>query len=271
MAYRRVNIQDPNNPNLVYQTKTMKCDQTGNTFQKEITVPNAIPLKRALADGVFVEPYSLENFQKLNNMNNMNGNNGDYLPFAVLPSETDKGNRTMVREETGQNIPNVLQYRITLDNTTANPVEMVIFDGAGLVFEKLKLSAPPVGLVVGGTFGTNTLAQLKTNAGLIPADLHRIWIQNTTSAGAVSTVFFDSGFLSESRANLAGQSLFDSEIPLQTMLRPGDYQTNIRVSDGFRMLIDPLAALHLEIPAGQKVSISLDISAAALSYGMVKQ
>lgn len=206
------------------------------------------------------------------NENEMNGKNG-YYPYGVVPVEGAGGDRVLARTETYSKKGNLQQFQVTLTNANGAPVEMVIFDGMTLVSNKLKLNplpAPP-NFVVGGTWGTDTLTILSEIGGKMPVDLHSIWVQNLNAAGAASTVFFDQGFLKESYAGIANNSLIDEPLPFQTMFRPTDFQENIRVFDGFRYQVNPLAALHLNIPDGETVNITLNISAIGAAYEMIKQ
>lgn len=266
-TYRRIYQVVPGT-DLVKPTTVARCYKTGNLMQGvRVENPQYVAKNTAINQGYPVVSADGKSFVNQNNSTNMNG-----MPFAVLPTETAQGGRTVAREETFSRKPNILQWNLTLSNGTANAVELVVFDGLTTLFQYFKLSAiPGAPFVVGGTWGTNTLATLKNFGQMLAVDLHSIWIQNTKAAdGTESTGFYSDGYLRESYGDLANNAPFDSLLPLQTLLRPDDFIRNIRVFDGFRYQINPLAGLHILLPAGEKINMTLNVSAAALSYGMIK-
>ena len=260
--YRRALQCIPGSDNCVQLPYAV--DEQGNVMFAKITDAREIPVRKAVADGgvLITENNEIQ-------MANLNGNG--LLPFATLPAETATGGRKVVREETASYVPNIKQFQLSLSNTDTNPVEMVVFDGMGLVANKLKLGSLPGTVTVGGTWGTSTLAFLKSIGQSMPTDLHQVWMQNLTLAGAKSTAFFDTGYIREAYADIAGNSLFDEPLPAQTLLTDESYQENIRIFRGFRYQVNPLAAVHLYIPAETTINITFNVSAIGTSYGMVKQ
>lgn len=245
------------------QTPYACTNDLSYTEQRPVTYSGKIPITYALRKGGIV----LDSSTQTNNIKMANSQ----LPFAVLQTESATGQGGTARVEAPSYLPNVKQLRVGLANTDTETAEVVLFDGMGFVAQKLKLdSVFPATIDVSGTWGADTVANLKTIGGLMPVDLHKIWMQNTTLLGAASTLFFDDGAILESYADIAGNSFYDEPLPVTTLLTDQSYQPNIRIFDGFRFLVNGLAALHLVIPAQTKVNIVLNISSVALASNMVK-
>lgn len=258
---------------VLYQVDDNYCVQApyksnsdlSKIYDQPITSTAFIPISEAIKKGGIVVSQN-----QLKQNKNLIMNNG-VLPYAVVPVETATGGTGVARIEAPSYLPNTKQLKVGLENTDTDPAEVVLFDGMGFVGQKLKLSSVfPATITVSGTWGTETVANLKTIGLAMPVDLHQIWMQNVTPLGAKTTVFFDDGTVNQSYADIAGNSFYDEPLPTTTLLTDQSYQENIRIFPGFRFLVNGLAALHLIIPASTKINIVLNISAVSLAPNMVK-
>ncbi len=244
-------------PSTVMQLPMVVDVKTGKTANVPITDQStSIPLQNA--QGCVI--------QNSNNMaKNMNG-----LPFAVAPAENVYGDPGVYRAEQPAINTDIVIWQISLNNTAGAAAEFVIFDGFGLVANKLGLSAIPGTVTVGGTFGTNTAAFFQTITRSKAVRLHQLWLQSATTGGVQNEQFFNTGFIKQSYGSLANNSVVDDLIPLVNQVHQDTYQTSIREIKDYRLLVDAQTALHILLPASTQVNIALYISAIEQTYDMNK-
>lgn len=202
--------------------------------------------------------------------NNFNKAMATNLPTGVLISENVYGAPQTARAETPAINTNIIIWQISLNNTAGAAAEFMIFDGFGLCAAKLGLSAIPGTVTVGGTFGTSTAANFKTITQSKSVRLHQLWMQSSTTAGVLNEAFFNTGFIRQSYASIANNSIVDDLIPTVNQVHQDTYQTSIREWKDFRVLIDACTGFHISLPASTAVNIALYISAVEQTYDMNK-
>lgn len=197
---------------------------------------------------------------------------GGALPFAVVQDENAYGRRGVARmERPARNAPVREQWTITISNGEATTEEFLIGDNTGLLAAALGIPAPKAGVTITGTFGANTYTFFSAISGKNPVDLHRLHLVGNTTAGAASTAFFTSGLLKVMDASIANNTNEANIIPLADLVLPDTYQTNIRVDNNFRFIMDGLSALYLQIPAAEAVTLTFrEVSAVNRVYAMEK-
>lgn len=249
-------IVQTTSPGFVKQLPYMKDTVTGQEIFKPITdASQMIPVQNA--------PGCV-----LKNGNSMASNNG--LPYAVMQAENVYGQPALARAETPAINTDLVIWQVSLNNTAGAAAEFTIFDGFGLVAAKLGLSAIPGTVTVGGTFGTNTVAYLKTITQSKAVRLHQLWMQSSTTAGVLNEQFFNTGFIRQSYGSIANNSAVDDLIPTVNQVHQDTYQTSIREWKNFRILIDACTAFHILLPASTAVNIAFYIDASEMTYDMNK-
>lgn len=236
-----------------------------------------------------VSKSNFQNFLSKNTviMTNYNNNNGG-APFAVQGAEDAYGNRGTYREEYASKKSYSKILKLVLENRDpANTHCVVVGDHHGLIGDKLGLTQLSHLVVAGGTYGPLSLALWKQIVGATPLDLHQlhlisesITVNNdgtpntnppvppTISGSTASDNFFTMGSLSQVEADIAMQSLHESEIPLQFQVGSGSFNTNIRSITEFRMQMFALNGLKINLPPLTRLTLSTYINAVGVVYGM---
>lgn len=250
-------IVQPTGQGYVKQLPYVKDTVTGQEIYKPLTdTSEMIPVQNAR--GCVVKNQN-QNFMASNNM-----------PYAVMQAENVYGTPTVARAETPAINTDLVIWQISLNNTAGAAAEFTIFDGFGLVAAKLGLSAIPGTVTVGGTFGANTAAYLKTITQSKAVRLHQLWMQSSTTAGVLNEQFFNTGFIRQSYGSIANNSAVDDLIPTVNQVHQDTYQTSIREWKNFRVLVDACTAFHILLPASTAVNIAFYIDASEMTYDMNK-
>jgi hypothetical protein len=190
------------------------------------------------------------------------------LPPAVGMQEDPQGQLSTYRAEKPavQGVRKILRFEI---NNTENTTETVVIgDYTGEVKRKLGVSAPKSGVLITGTYGSDTYTQIQTITGVLPMRLHGIQFQNKTSLGADSTGFFDSGRFGICFADPVGQTLINDEYPLSDLITQSTFQTYIREAKGFRFILGAPTAYAVTIPAGEKLLVTSTVQSVGLTVNM---
>lgn len=228
---------------------------------KPAPITNSQPIPESTAAGRGCPIYEPNNFS----MQNKNGN----YPLGVQNVETANGRAALARFETPGENSQRLQWTITISNGEATDEEFLIGDGTGLLATKLGIVAPKAGVTISGTYGAATYTTFKAITANQAVDLHGLHLVGATTAGVASDVVFNQGFLRMAEANIANNAAQDTEIPFRDLVGPDSFQTNIRVDDDWRMLMNPLSALHVKIPAGEALTVTFRVvRAVEKTFGM---
>ena len=194
------------------------------------------------------------------------------LPYAVLPDENAYGKRGVARLERGGADAAVRkQWTITISNGEATDEEFLIGDNHGLLAAALGIPAPKAGVTISGTWGASTYTNINQITGANPVDLHRLHLLGKTTAGVASDAFFSSGQLKVLYADIANNTQQSNIIPLADLVLQDSYNTNIRIDNNFRMVMDGFSAVYLYIPAAEAVTVTFrEVSAYNGAYPMSK-
>lgn len=264
------------------------CTQlpTGNhkTVEFPTTCKAPVPISEAVKHGckVFKKSKTMKNYNVQCNENELAylqqlRNNGSGInpsvPQAIKIGEDVSGNAKLSRLEEGSIHSGQADMEITvsLSNTTTTAIRNVVFDGHNYANIRNSYGVLPVGMVVDGTFGNITLAQLKQVTTINPFRLHGAHVTNTIiSTSAESTSFFTRNSLYLLRAKPDNTSIERKLVSFKKALRANQFRTNIQYIDTFRALIDGFAALEFNIEADNRIDFTFELSAWEGSYNMVK-
>lgn len=208
-------------------------------------------------------------------------------PYAVIPVETERGGRGTVRMETASLNPNRKMYTVTLQNTyTGDNYELVLGDGMGLVADGLKIPALSGVVVVGGSWGTNSLVNLQKIFDSSPIDIHELHLTSQTltmstngnpagggtpgviSGAAASELFFLQGAISVGECSLVNNSPNVDLIPLSFDITTESFRTDVRVRSDFRMQGNSRTGIVINLPAACALTVNFYINACETGYGM---
>lgn len=258
--YKRAHAEGQNG--IVYQLPIVMSD---DGEQKPAPITNTKPLSRqavARAGFPIIQP----------NKSNMISNNGNGLPYAVTTDENAYGGRGVFRHERPSRDAAIRkQWTITISNGEATTEEFLLGDHHGLLAAALSIPSPKAGVTITGTWGASTYANIKQITGPNPVDLHRLHLLGKTTAGAPSDAFFSSGSLKQLYADIANNTQQSNIIPLADLVLQDSFNTNIRIDNNFRMLMDAFSAVYLQIPAAEAVTLTFrEVSAYQGIYNMEK-
>lgn len=194
------------------------------------------------------------------------------LPYAVTSDESAYGKRGVFRHERPSKDAAVRkQWTITISNGEATTEEFLLGDHHGLLAAALSIPSPKAGVTITGTWGATTYANMKQITGANPVDLHRLHLLGKTTAGAASDAFFSSGSLKVLYADIANNTQQSNIIPLADLVLQDSFNTNIRIDNNFRMIMDGFSAVYLQIPAAEAVTLTFrEVSAYQGVYNMEK-
>jgi len=194
------------------------------------------------------------------------------LPYAVTSDESAYGKRGVFRHERPSKDAAVRkQWTITISNGEATTEEFLLGDHHGLLAAALSIPSPKAGVTITGTWGATTYANFKQLTGSNPVDLHRLHLLGKTTAGAASDAFFSSGSLKVLYADIANNTQQSNIIPLADLVLQDSFNTNIRIDNQFRMIMDGFSAVYLQIPAAEAVTLTFrEVSAYQGVYNMEK-
>lgn len=209
---------------------------------------------------------------------------------VIEKAETPSGGIVTFRPET----PSVLGaskwvYRLTLENTSEENLIVPIFDGLGYVARKLGIPTVSNAVVVNGSDGEISLAQLKLIAQQSGMDIHHIQFTGTelqggtvgSNAGAGTA---GTGYTTIESGKVFRQGSFaayfvehplttPSPLPLNLDLdvSQDSFRTDVvNTTDDFRFQGQMWTGLVAQIPARTGVTLSMTVSAVARVLGMDK-
>lgn len=185
---------------------------------------------------------------------------------AIAPdrvqAEMSGGGKTVVRAEVGSNyfgedLP-LSTWNITLNNTGATDQTAVIGDAMGLVALYEGIPALTAAVVVNGTFGENSLAQIKAIAQITPIDLHGIHVEASTST------YFAAGNIQTVIASLDNNGVTKKTLNLGMVTSDMTQTPTIRKVSKFRSGLYGNRAITCKVPAGQSVTLIFGVNGAGL-------
>lgn len=233
--------------------------------QKPAPITNPKPLSRqavARAGFPIINP----------KQSSMTSNNNNGLPYGVQTDENAYGSRGVFRHERPARDAAIRkQWTITISNGEATTEEFLLGDHHGLLAAALSIPSPKAGVTITGTWNSATYANIKQITGSNPVDLHRLHLLGKTTTGASSDAFFSSGSLKQLYADIANNTQQSNIIPLADLVLQDSFNTNIRIDNNFRMLMDAFSAVYLQIPAAEAVTLTFrEVSAYQGVYNMEK-
>lgn len=215
--------------------------------------------------------------QNKSSMNAMNQRGGVIAPGTVGLAEDAYGYVSDYRSERGDLRGSLKVINITVTNSEASggPDTVVIGDGNGILalaatYGGLNPGSLRAGVVISGQWGTSTNTIIKNLSTANPLDVHELQLQGYDTSGNPDSSFFVGGFMKLARAKWNGDSAEVTEIPLQFLTSPQDYNTYIRQTKDFRFTFDGMSAIVVNLPIGKQVQITMKLAAAADVYGMSK-
>lgn len=161
-------------------------------------------------------------------------------------------------------------FRVVLSNPTANAVETVLGDHNGTIADKKGLATLPAAVIVGGSWGTNTLAMLKQMTGttsVLASGLHITSETLTVDAnGAItgrtaSNSFFSAGQINEAIGSFTNQSLYENNIVLSDTTDSGTFSDGIRKlgTDEWEWFLNAMSGLPVQLPSLTAVTITFGV------------
>lgn len=258
--YKRAHQEAANG--TVYQLPLLIAD---DGEQRPAPITNAKPLSR---QAVARAGFPIINQTQATKMTSIN--NG--LPYAVQTDEDAYGQRGVFRQERPSKDAAVRkQWTITISNGEVTTEEFLVGDHHGLLAAALSIPSPKAGVTITGTWAASTYANIKQITGANPVDLHRLHLLGKTTAGVASDAFFSSGSLKVLYADIANNTQQSNIIPLADLVLQDSFNTNIRIDNNFRMLMDGFSAVYLQIPAAEAVTMTFrEVSAYQGVYNMEK-
>lgn len=237
-------------------TSMAKCAVTGNVAQcAPPKMANALPIS------------TVKNQNGGNHaiITNSNMQQQDNMAGTIKAAESQQGDVFAYRSEgLESNFPFAFRIvNLTLTNGGAAAVTVPIGDYLGFNADALALPALPGTLTITGTFGANTLANIKAMSGVTPLSIKGIRFQ----ASVVG--FFSSGFVKTSLAQVDGTTTL-TDLQAQTWPQASDFTPTIQNKMDLRYLLNPLSALLVNVPAGQNVTLTFNVGSYAAVYGMKK-
>lgn len=249
----------------VYQTtdgKTCTCTNlqqdvaTGALYRNPSQNGPAMTISQAAANQIPVYPANL-----------LTGRGGLDLAnsLTIRPAENVGGKLEMYRQENGGSLSGTLmQFTISLANGTGSAVLVPLGDANKCIELAQSWAAVPAGVTVGGTFGTNTLAQIKLITGHNPLRIHSMRVSASTQPVLAAS------YIKNWVSNAIGETTV-ADTNLSTWLSPNQYQNTLVENSDYRFILDGFAAIAVTVPAGGTLTITMNVAAVAQSYGMVKQ
>lgn len=184
----------------------------------------------------------------------------------IMQTESSNGSLGVSRNETPgvkSGLPSRV-WKISLDNTTEADHTALIGDPAGLVQRVLNIANLDAGVTVGGTFGTQTLSQIKDIVKTFPVDLHGLH----TSVDNQS--FYTNGEISYAKAQIDGTTVDKTPIDFSQLTSDMTNSPEIRRDTGFRGGLFGNSAMIILVPAGRTINMTFGLSAEGVAANMVK-
>jgi hypothetical protein len=171
--------------------------------------------------------------------------------------ETPQGQLAQVRAEVPAAMGEVLTWNIILDNLLgAAPVQGILGDGWDLIALQKGLPAFPATFVIGGTFGTATIAQVNKIVKVNNVRIHKFQGEANLSD------FWASSPFKIAETDLQG-SVTERVIDFNLNQDGTQFDTKFRLVPDFRFIFAGENGIFFEIPAGRKVSLTVKVQ----SYG----
>lgn len=229
---------------------------TGEILDMPVKNTKPIQASRVPAQCPIIKP------QQISTMQNSN-------VWGLVPQESTTGQKGVARMETPDLNGVRVQIRVGISNGELTDEIFALGDHHGLVADAFTIPTPKGGVTISGSWGANSYVNLKQITGANPMRFHGLHMICTTTAGAASTSFFDNGFLKAVRAPANGDSPQEITIPISDLVQPDSFQTNIRVVQDFRLLMDGFTALYCKIPTGIAVVFNFTyLRSVSESYAM---
>lgn len=176
---------------------------------------------------------------------------------SILPAENTGGEETKVRLESPKGgESNMKIIKVVLDGTALTAdANILIGDPDDLILNKgygeSEESALVKGLVIGGSFGANTLQQLKKYA------RYNLRFHGLTgiAGGASANTYFDNGVRTTALEANVLASVRDTPVEYSFFRKGDQYEPNVRNLAGFRFTLSPLSAILQNISPGDVVTL----------------
>lgn len=233
------------------------CDEQGNLYPARPSSSKPINVNQARPDGLVITPK--KSFPKMSKQQ---------FPAAVGLTETPTGRIQSARAEVPAMSGARRTLKVVLDNQDVAAQSVLIGDAAGLYDYKNGVGPKSANVIVGGTYGTDSLTLLQAVTQSSAFDLHGLHIQNSTTAGAESEAFFNSGVITQFLVQPDAQFIDEIELPLADAVTQSTFKANIRELKDHRFQLMHLTGYFLTIPAGEKVTLTWGINAVGTGQWM---
>lgn len=264
MAQKRyVRVMEPAGPGLVKQAPEVVDRQTGKTMPYAITDTNVYTEAQAKAAGFVCKS---NNSKQAISQPMMNNNQ----PYGVLPAEKVNGMPSVVRSEVPDPASGSNTITLTIQNGHTEIQELILGDGFGILAQVYNIQPKNVATIVGGTFQTETLTRYAAITSGSALRLHGVHLVNTTTGGAESTGFFDSGKMELLYGSPTNNSSVKNRFDLQQLVNSNSFKPNIRESKDFRFLLDGYAGVLFTVPAGEAITVTFNLQSFANGHLMNK-
>ena len=253
---------EPAGPGLVKQAPEVVDRQTGQTMPYAITDNNVYTEAQAKAAGFVCK----SNSKPAISPTMMNTNQ----PYGVLPAEKVNGMPAVVRSEVPDPTSGSNTITLTIQNGHTEIQELLLGDGFGILAQVYNIQPKNVATIIGGTFQTETLTRYAAISSGSALRLHGVHLVNTTTGGAESTGFFDSGKMELLYGSPTNNSSVKNRFDLQQLVNSNSFKPNIRESKEFRFLLDGYAGVLFTVPAGEAITVTFNLQSFANGHLMNK-
>lgn len=195
-----------------------------------------------------------------------NGNGGG--SNTIVAAESQSGELALVRREYQDGTVGApMTISIGFANTSGGTAYPIIGDGNTIAVASGRWAAlPGSGFTISGTYGTSTLAMLRTFSANSPIKITNIQL-NFSAIG-----FLSAGSVLAAETTLDG-SVNTKNLNLQTWLQPDNFQTLVTnipqpADNPFRMILDPFTSLIIGVPNSYTVTATLAVQSVSKAHDM---
>lgn len=218
----------------------------------------AIPVRSVLRQGCECVSNVSELVQQSNSaMNNYS------VDVPQIPTELTSGGVSVSLPQKASAYGSTLgQWTIGITNNSGAAQELVIGDFYGLIGDYKGVGVLPPTVVIDGTFGSDTLAQMKVITGDTPAYLIGLHIEADDKA------FFTGGRISNIVASLTDSSPDEGQVHFNKLATGATYNPEIREDEYYGFQVAPNSGIYVRIQDGRSVQLTWDVLAFGTTFLM---
>ena len=183
---------------------------------------------------------------------------------ALGVAETQNSAPAVFRQETPSGSPSsaASTISITLNNTGAGAARIILGDGSGIYSAANNIGAIPGTLLIGGTYGANTLTLFNRRTSMLAIRVTK------TLISASNELYFAQAQHLSFLCQIGGENINPATIDLSTLNYQNNFVTTQRVDDG-NYLFTAASGLDITVPAGMSVTLTFNVQSEERAFGMV--